>query len=96
MRLTLWWQAAAAPEQDYTVFVHALDEHAQIAGQHDGPPANGYRPTRGWANGEIVKDIHYFAVDKSVLQIAVGLYDSPSGQRLNTEDGADSAVLAAN
>jgi hypothetical protein len=93
LRVTLWWQAEGKPQTDYTVFVHALDASGQLAGQHDSPPANGFRPTSAWTAGEIVKDIHYFTVDRVVGEIAVGLYDARSGQRLKTADGTDSVII---
>jgi hypothetical protein len=93
IRLTLWWRAEQKPQTDYTAFVHALDAGGQIAGQHDSPPANGFRPTATWAAGEIVKDIHYLTVERDMKQFSVGLYDGRTGQRLITGEGVDAIIL---
>jgi uncharacterized membrane protein len=92
-RVTLWWQAAAPVAGDYTVFVHALDAEGRVGGQHDSPPANGFRPTSQWAGQEIVRDIHYFTLLSSSGQIEVGLYNGRTGQRLTTANGADAVKL---
>ena len=88
VRVILWWQASVRMSVDYTVFVHALDAGGQLAGQHDSPPANGYRPTAQWAEQEIVRDIHYFEISKNASEIEAGLYNSQTGVRLETTNGA--------
>lgn len=93
LRLILWWQATPHIARDYTVFVHALDEKGRLVGQHDSPPANGFRPTAQWAEGDIVKDIHYFTLAGDAAQIEVGLYDGQTQQRLMLEDGSDAVRI---
>jgi uncharacterized membrane protein len=92
-RVILWWQPTARIAGDYTVFVHALDSGGGISGQHDGPPANGFRPTSQWAGQEIVRDIHYFTPSASATQIEVGLYNGQTGQRLVDANGTDAVKL---
>ena len=94
VRVMLWWQASARMSGDYTVFVHALDTVGQLAGQHDSPPANGFRPTSGWSEQEIVRDIHYFVLSANAAEIETGLYNGQTGERLQTTNGAAAVRLA--
>jgi hypothetical protein len=87
VRVMLWWRAPTKIPQDYTVFVHALNANGQLVGQHDSPPANGFRPTSSWNDGELVRDIHYFTVNDDATQIVVGLYDARTGQRVRVGEG---------
>ncbi len=84
--LTLYWHATGAPSDDYTVFVHLLDESGNSRGQGDGPPVGGDYPTSYWQPGEVVVDEHSIAVDGALppgtYSVAVGLYRSADGQRL--------------
>jgi 4-amino-4-deoxy-L-arabinose transferase-like glycosyltransferase len=96
--LSLWWQATAPMNTDYSVFAHIEREGEITVGQHDGAPgardAKGVcgapRPTSYWQPGEVV-------VDRRVIQIApdappgdypllVGLYDYESLERLEILD----------
>lgn len=54
MRVTLYWQAAAAPSRDYTLML-ALS-NAQVVAQKNFSPAGGEFPTTQWRAGEIVRD----------------------------------------
>jgi hypothetical protein len=70
--------------------VHLLDAEGQVLAQHDGVPAVGFRPTSGWAAGEVVLDSHWLVAPGAGAfdgaRLSVGLYDPATGQR--------SAVLA--
>lgn len=60
--VTLWWRAERTPEHAYHVTLQLLplDLEDRPAGppvvQQDGVPAEGRRPTTGWAPGEVVED----------------------------------------
>jgi hypothetical protein len=94
VRVILWWQAATRIPADYTVFVHALDSGGQLAGQHDSPPASGFRPTSQWTEPEIVRDIHYFVLTANAAEIEAGLYNGQTGARLQTTNGEAAVRLA--
>ena len=91
LRLTLYWRALHPIEDDYTVFVHLLDEAGQIRGQGDGPPVGGFHPTSFWDPGEVIVDGHAVAIDADAdpgtYRLAVGLYLPSTGQRLEGRDG---------
>jgi hypothetical protein len=86
IEVALYWQAQKKMTEDYTVFVHLVDEESTIWGQHDSQPVNGYYPTSFWDQDEIVKDEHTFTVSEDTppgeYQIEVGMYRLADGQRL--------------
>jgi len=92
IRLTLYWQALAPLETNYSVFAHLLGVKDQVWGSSDGWPAGGNRPTSLWKPGQIVEDVRDLTVGLTTppgfYDIEVGLYDS-SGARLPViaEDG---------
>ena len=94
LNLTLYWQATDTPSQDYTVFVHLLDESGTLCGQGDGPPVGGDYPTSFWEPGEVIIDKHHVHVDVDAdappgsYRLAVGLYRLADGTRLAVWDAA--------
>lgn len=96
--LTLYWQSLSGEiSNSYTVFTHLLAEDGHLIAQHDGLPANGQRPTDEWLAGEFVIDPHSLIWrDPSytgLARVAVGLYDSATGERLQLAGGSDSFYL---
>ncbi len=83
LQVNLYWQGRQIMSEDYTVFVHLLDDEGGILAQHDGQPVGGDYPTPYWDAGEVVKDVH---VLESVLpgkyQLVVGMYRLADGRRL--------------
>lgn len=90
LRVILYWEALAAPTEDYTVFVHLLDESGVLCGQGDGPPINGDYSTSLWEQGEIVADEHIVTVRADAppgcYRLATGLYHPADGARLLVQD----------
>jgi hypothetical protein len=97
MALTVYWQAKREMEASYKVFVHLYDGEGGILTQRDGLPGLGARPTSTWEKGEILADRYYVPIGTDVpagrYQLAVGLYDPQTGERLATF-GSDGARLA--
>ncbi len=96
--LTLLWESLSdGADKDYVVFAHLLDADGRLIAQHDGPPVQGARPTRGWVSGEYLLDVHEIAfLDPAYAGpawIEVGLYDPAGGERIPLSDGADHALL---
>ncbi|MHB1319446.1 MAG: hypothetical protein ACYCYF_12585, partial [Anaerolineae bacterium] len=54
----LYWRSEAAPEADYTVFLHGADAAGMLVAQDDGPPARGVYPTSWWLAGDVIRDRH--------------------------------------
>ncbi len=90
LHLTLYWQALAKIEKDYTVFTHLMDKEGRIWGQKDNFPVRGTRPTSGWLIGEIVVDEYDIPgrgdAPSGVYTIEIGMYDLISGERLTAFD----------
>jgi hypothetical protein len=84
--LTLYWQAIAAPQGDYTVFVHlARPADDKIVAQYDAMPLGGRYPTSWWAAGEVISEtvtLNLADVQPGTYRLAVGLYDARSVTRL--------------
>ncbi len=97
LKVTLTWQATGAPTATpLTVFVHLLDANGRVIAQHDAAPANGSRPTTGWAAGEFVTDAHEMTVGadyRGEARVELGLYDPATGERVGTAEGADHIIL---
>ncbi len=95
--VTLWWAATAAPEADYTIFVHLLDAAGNLVAQADGPPNDGLSPTGIWRPGDVVRDTHRFPPGTVVPgggRIRVGAYRPDTGERAPATLGG--APLAEN
>jgi len=86
LRLVLYWRANKQVEEDYTVFVHLVDDTGRIWGQRDSQPENGFYPTSYWDVGEMVRDEYEVMVDPDVppglYKIEMGLYLLATGERL--------------
>ncbi len=86
LRLTLYWSAWEGIEdaqEDYTVFVHLIDQEGQTWSQQDRQP---HKPTSRWVEGEVIKDeFALFVADDTPpgqYRLEVGLYDWRTGNRL--------------
>lgn len=62
VRVTLYWEALAAPEAERTVSVRIADASGTLVAQHDGLPAKGSKPTSWWQPGWRIRDVYYLTV----------------------------------
>jgi len=90
IHLTLYWQALAEMDKDYTVFTHLLGEQDRLWAQMDSQPQGGAAPTSSWQVGQMTED-HYDLTIKpdtppDVYDIEVGLYLAATGARLGVLD----------
>ncbi|MDY7076450.1 MAG: glycosyltransferase family 39 protein [Chloroflexota bacterium] len=82
--VTLYWEALAPTDRDYTVFVHLLGEGELLVAQRDTFPGLGrlsttwLEPGFRWAD-RYVLPVPDTAYTPDVAQIEVGLYDADSG-----------------
>ena len=96
----LQWRVLRPVDEDYTVYVHALDRDGSIVAQADGPPLGGRRPTSRWRPGEVVPDPREVRVPRGadVVSLRVGWYLLRTMERLPGVDGAgqpaESALIA--
>jgi hypothetical protein len=95
VRLTLYWEATARPRRDFTVFNHVARSAAGVetlAGQRDGQPSLGRRPTTDWRPGDFIADRHDIAIRSDAVpgeyELRTGLYELATLQRLAVARGA--------
>ena len=86
LRVTLYWQVLAQPQQDYTVFVHLTAPDGFVKAQHDQQPFDGLWPTSRWTTGDVLADRYEIVLDENVQPgeylLLAGLYEAQTGQRL--------------
>jgi len=99
VRVRLYWQGQRALNTNLSVFVHLWpQDEIQIYAQADGSPRRA-RPTSTWDDPDevIVGDWFALAVPQALpaetYRVAIGVYDSATGQRLATADGKGYIVL---
>jgi hypothetical protein len=88
--LQLHWRALETPTEDYTVFVHLLDEAGNLVAQQDNPPLRGQRPTTTWAAGEALIDPYDVSLPTDLppgeYVLTAGLYRLEDLERLPVQD----------
>ena len=91
--VTLRWQTAAPLHEEYSIFVHLLDEQGRLIGQLDGLPYQNQYPTSAWRAGQSIADIRPIsdavADGRQINRLAIGLYHPGSGDRLPALDAQD-------
>jgi len=96
--VTLIWQAEAATETAYTVFVQLIAADGRLLAQSDAQPVSGTRPTTGWVTGEYLTDVHTLTWNitdySGDAYLIAGFYDAANNfQRVPAADGTDHARL---
>lgn len=92
LNINLFWQAVAAMDSDYTVFVQLLDSGGKLIAQQDHQPRNGFLPTSIWREGRVISDGYTLVVPQDTppgsYSLVAGMYELESGVRLPvTHDG---------
>ncbi len=87
LTITLYWQSLAEMNQDYSVFVHLLDENELVIAQRDMYPGQGLYPTSLWSVGEAIANCYVLLLPEAAFapnqaQLEVGLYNFATGERL--------------
>jgi hypothetical protein len=92
--VTLYWEALAPADRDYTVFVHLVGEQNLLVAQRDTFPGLGLlstarlEPGYRWADRYVIQ-VPETTYTPDVTQVEVGLYDPVSGERLPATTGSD-------
>jgi hypothetical protein len=73
--------------QDYSTFVHLLDETELIIAQRDMYPGQGLYPTSLWSAGDAIANRYVLTLPEAAfapnqVQLEVGLYNFATGERL--------------
>ncbi|NIV39966.1 MAG: hypothetical protein GWN58_64340 [Anaerolineae bacterium] len=86
LTVTLFWRPVRPVTEDYTVFVHLMDEANHLWDQHDGPPLMEAHSTSRWTEGMLLPDPHPILVSPETppgtYRLSVGMYRWPSLKRL--------------
>jgi hypothetical protein len=86
--LTLWWRAPQSLGTRFSVSLRVLDAQDRVVYQRDAEPANGLRPTIGWAPGEIVQDDAGWFVPPDaapgMYRLGIVVYNPATGAELET------------
>jgi hypothetical protein len=87
LEVTLYWQSLAEMNQDYSTFVHLLDETELIIAQRDMYPGQGLYPTSLWSAGDAIANRYVLTLPEAAfapnqVQLEVGLYNFATGERL--------------
>jgi hypothetical protein len=89
--LTLYWQALAAMEQDYSIGLRVLDSEYKVIGARNSYPGHGMLPTRLWYPGQIIRDVYWLPINAdapkaTLAQIQVIVFEGLSKRDLVARD----------
>ncbi|HQM15053.1 MAG TPA: 6-pyruvoyl-tetrahydropterin synthase-related protein, partial [Anaerolineae bacterium] len=94
--LTLSWRAEAPVQENYTLFVHLLNEAGTPIAQRDTAPGAGRRPTPSWFTAEVITDTCSLAIPAETppgrYTLKIGFYDPDTYARLPVTDGTGQAM----
>lgn len=97
LALKLFWQATAAPPEDYTIFTQLLDDRGRLAAGWDSQPLGGHFPTGQWPPGEIITDMVRLPLPADLppgdYTLITGMYRLDTGERLLVSEGGDYITL---
>ena len=84
--VTLYWHVLEEPPEDYTTFVHLLDDRGWLVAQFDRPAGGNAMPASTWKVGQIVRDIYPLVIPHDAspgdYSLRVGMYTWPALERL--------------
>ncbi|RLC97529.1 MAG: hypothetical protein DRI77_07145, partial [Chloroflexi bacterium] len=94
--VTLVWQGQRQMSEDYTLFIHLLDEQGQLRGQIDVWPQDGTYPTSQWTEGKTFSDTYTVRLlpdaPPGTYQVEIGWYLLRTMQRLPVLDASGQAT----
>jgi uncharacterized membrane protein len=97
VRVSLYWQALAAPSGERTVSVRIADAAGALVAQHDMQPSDGARPTSWWEPGWEFRDVYYLTVSPEAPSgpgsLDIVLYDTYTLDRVPFDDGVEVVSL---
>lgn len=90
LRLTLYWQAIAPMQADYTIFVHVREPGGGNVAQADHRPLGSIYPTTLWPVGETIRESSDLFLPTELpagdYELWVGLYLLETGERLAVQN----------
>ncbi len=89
LSVTLFWQPKTTPRQNYTSYIHLLDETGAAVSQSDHQPGGVFYPSSLWSAGETLRDTHTLALPPN---LAAGRYTLRTGLYVQLAGGEIKAV----
>ena len=91
VKVTIYWEALEAMDENYSVFVQLLGRDSLRIAQLDTYPAMGIYPTSRWRKSQVVRDSYLVRVPQALsmpirCQIVAGMYDFSTRDRLKAFD----------
>jgi hypothetical protein len=89
--VNLDWYSAGNAQGDYVVFIHLYNEAGELVAQTDERPGDGTLPPGNWLPGIIhdTMEVDVSSIQPGRYQIAIGLYDPVTYERLAPSAGGD-------
>ena len=95
--LTMWWRAPQSVSARFSISLRIADAQDHVVYQRDAEPANGLRPTIGWAPDEIVRDDAGFFIPPNATpgayRLVIVVYSPASGEELAILPGQKSLSI---
>ncbi|MDE0631168.1 MAG: hypothetical protein OXH73_06670 [Caldilineaceae bacterium] len=86
LMLRLFWESGDGASNDWTTFIHMLDDSGELVAQFDGPPLGGLLPTSQWHRDALYIDRREITLPDGLVpgdyHLRVGLYNFATGERL--------------
>ncbi len=96
VRVSLYWEALAAPNAERTVSVRMVDAWGGVIAQHDNMPGQGKKPTSWWREGWEIRAVYYVTVPAGTELAQPGpggldvvVYDTYSSEAVPWDDGTE-------
>jgi uncharacterized membrane protein len=90
VRVSLYWEALAAPDAERTVSVRIVDASGAVVAIQDNLPGQGKKPTSWWKKGWRIRDVYYLTVSPQAQtgagSLDVLLYDSTTQETVRFEE----------
>ncbi len=94
--LFLYWRALGPLADDYTVFVHLMDQNGAVVAGYDKEPRRGNAPTTTWLPEDRIVDAVRLPLPAGIpagrYQLEVGLYNAATGQRVGVANEAGTVL----
>lgn len=92
LKVTLYWQALDAIEEDYSIYIHVFGFEGQLLGQRDTYHGRGLYPSSLWTEGEVIRDTFEVPIREDAngpvaAEVIVGLYRWHEMDNLPARDG---------
>jgi len=95
--LTLYWQALAPMDEDYSIGIALLNANRKILSQRNSYPGHGMLPTRLWRAGQMIQDQYWVPIPAnapapSMAQIQISLFKRETQKDLPAFDPKGNAI----